>query len=140
MNGRHELLVDFLLEFQAVRVVLLDQLTGKIEDILSGPVIDVQNDFRVIRVNLPETVNIAQGCAPETEYALVIIAADSQVPVLGSQELEELELDIVRILEFIDKYIFVFLLKLFQKGRPVPEKVHDQQDLVLEIDLPSLHQ
>ncbi|MBA7628977.1 hypothetical protein ES703_36474 [subsurface metagenome] len=107
---------------------------------MSGPVIDVQNDFRVIRVNLPETVNVTQRSSPKTEYALVIISADGQVPVFGSQELEELELDIIRVLEFIDKYVFVFLLKLFQDGRPFPEKLHDQQDLVFEIDLPSLLQ
>ncbi len=60
--------------------------------------------------------------------------------MLGRQEFQELELDIVRILEFIDKNVFVFLLKLLQDRRPLSEKLNDQQNLVLEINFSFLLQ
>jgi len=101
---------------------------------LGRAVVPRQDDPLRLRVDPLEAQDVAEGRAAEAEDALVVVADDGQVAMEGGQHLEELELDVVRVLEFVDQDVLVAPLEFLEDGRPRPEEVDDERHLVLEID------
>ena len=135
-----ELLILLGLIFQPERIVVLDQGISRIEDLLRRTIVLGQDDFFHLDIQffiiVFEGQDIGQGGPPKTEDALVIVSHDGEIVVAGGQEFQQLELDEIGVLEFVDKNIVVSILEFRQDGGSPPEHVDDQPDLVLEIDLP----
>ena len=106
--------VDVLPDLQAVGVIVPDQTVGCVQDGLRGSIVGVDDHTLRLGIDPAEAQDVAEGCAPETEYALVIVPHHGDVVMPGTQQFKQLELDVIGILELVHQDVLVFFLILLQ--------------------------
>ena len=127
-------LVESLPGFQPIRVVVADQPMRRVEDSLPAAVVVDQHDARRGRIRLTEAEDVAEGRAAEAVDALVVVADDRHVAVLGGQQLHDLPLRVVRVLELVDQDVPIPRALLVEDGRMLAQEAQREAHLVPEVD------
>ena len=130
-----QLLVDPLRHLEPIRIVELDEPVRGIEHRLGRPAIFEQHHLLRVRIRPVEVEDIAHRSAAEAEDRLIVVAHHGDVPVLRGEQLDHLELGVVRVLELVHEDEAIALLAALEHVRARAKETEDLHDLVAEVDL-----
>ena len=100
----------------------LDHRGGRVEDVLGGPVVDLEPQLRRLGEPAPEVEDVLGRGPAEAVDALVVVADHHQAPAGGGDGVEQLGLGVVRVLELVHQDVGRARL-----GRLAPVGVRPQQ-------------
>ena len=120
--------------------VVGDDRVGGIEDGLRAAVVLVEHDRGDVVERLLELGDVAEVCAAEAVHALVVIADDRDLFVLGGQRERELVLRHVGVLVLVDQHVLEPLLVVSQHIGMVTEQLDGLHQQVVEVHRPRLQQ
>ena len=132
---RAQALVDLLLHLEPIGIVVLDQAVGRIEDGLSGAIRAGEDDARALRIGRCEPEDVAdRGPAELVDRLAVVVRPRSGSAGLSGQELQELELDHVRVLELVDQDVAEAAAHLGEDVLLLAEEAEREEELIAEVD------
>ena len=130
----HQVLADPAAHFETVRVVVDDEPVRGIEDLLVRPVVLGEHDLARLRIAVQKSEHVGDGRPAPPVDRLVVVADTADVAVPGAQQLHQLELGVIRILELVHHDVLEAALQVGANVGPRPQELHDQHDLIAEVD------
>ena len=120
--------------------VVGDDRVGRVEDGLGAAVVLVEHDRGDVVERLLELGDVAQVGAAEAVHALVVIADDGDLAVLGGEQQGDLVLRHVGVLVLVDQDVLEPLLVVRQHVGVVAEQLDRLHQQVVEVHRPGLEQ
>ena len=122
------------LRFEAVGVVLDDQLIGGIEQVLPRAVVQGEDRRLGLRVRVEQRHEVRRLRAAEAVDALIVIADHGEIPALAREQPQHLELRVIGVLELVDQDPFVPIAELPQHVRPLAQDAQGDRQLIAEVE------
>ncbi len=135
VRARHESLVEPFPCLEAVRVVVPDQPIGRVQDRLAAPEVVGQDHARSGGEGLAETEDVRECRPAEPIDALVVVPHHREVGRRRpGQQLDQLELGMVRVLKFVDEDVPIAPPLRLEDGGMLTQQPKRKPDLVPEVD------
>ena len=135
-------LVDPLSCLEPLRVVVLDQPVGGVQDLLPAAEVLGEHHARRSRIGRPESQDVRERGPPKAIDALVVVAHHGHVcRRRPGQQLHHLELGVVGVLELVDQDVPIPSALRGEDGWMLSQQAERQADLIPEVDpIPRAHQ
>ena len=115
-------------------MIVADDRIGTVEDLLGGAIVLLELDHACTWEALLEAQDVLEVRTTEGIDALVVIADDTEIPVLLRERMHETELNIVRILVLVDHDVAEALLIVLKHLRLRLEQLHGLQQKIVEVE------
>ncbi len=132
---RAQALVDADPDLESIGIVVADEPVGRVEDRRPGAVVAAEHDDPGAAMAIAELEDVADRRSPEAVDGLVVIADDGDVPVPLREQPDELRLDSVRVLEFVDEDVAEAILQAGPDARRLADETEGPAHLVPEVEI-----